>query len=93
MTNLTEIIDRLSQEFSWSKGEIKGVLDRYHDLLRRAIEQEGSVRLRDFGSFQVVERAARKYRNIHTGEIMNIPPRRGIKYKPSCTMLRKLNVE
>ncbi len=53
------------------------------DLLR----ENDRITLRGFGTFKVVDRKARKIRNIRTGELITIPPYTTIKFKVS-KMLR-----
>ena len=47
-----------------------------------ALEKGDSVSLIGFGSFNVVERAARQGRNPRTGEKMNIPASKSVKFTP-----------
>jgi len=87
-----EIIDRLSKTVGGkSKKEIGEVLSAYHLLMREILEKEGFLRIKDFGSFKVVERNARACRNPQTGEMLEVPAKKVVKFKPSCIMLRILN--
>jgi DNA-binding protein HU-beta len=47
-----------------------------------ALEKEDSVSLIGFGSFKVVERSAREGRNPRTGEKINIPASKSVKFTP-----------
>ena len=47
-----------------------------------ALERGDSVSLIGFGSFKVAERAAREGRNPRTGEKINIPASKSVKFTP-----------
>ena len=47
-----------------------------------ALEKGDSISLIGFGSFKVVERAARQGRNPRTGEKINIPTSKSVKFTP-----------
>ena len=47
-----------------------------------ALEKGDSLSLIGFGSFKVVERAARECRNPRTGEKINIPASKSVKFTP-----------
>lgn len=53
----------------------------------------GEVRLSGFGTFAVVERAAREARNPQTGETMTVPPRKNPKFKPAAALKKAVNGE
>lgn len=55
-----------------------------HDHLARNVE----VQISGFGSFKVVERAAREGRNPRTGETMTIEARRSPTFKPGTQLKR-----
>ena len=50
--------------------------------IEEALTKEDSLRFIGFGTFTIVERAARKGRNPQTGEEISIPAQRRITFKP-----------
>ena len=55
-----------------------------------ALEKGDSVSLVGFGSFKVVERAAREGRNPSTGEKMQIPASKAVKFTPSKSLKERV---
>jgi len=53
------------------------------DGIKSGIMTDGKVTLVGFGTFSVVERAARKARNPKTGEAIDVPRKMVPKFKPS----------
>lgn len=63
---------------------VNAFLATIHDHLARNVE----VQISGFGSFKVVERAAREGRNPRTGETMTIEARRSPTFKPGTQLKR-----
>jgi DNA-binding protein HU-beta len=55
-----------------------------------ALEKGDSISLVGFGSFKVVERAAREGRNPSTGEKMQIPASRAVKFTPGKSLKERV---
>lgn len=58
----------------------------YHSLLQGVIDslkRERRVTFSGFGSFEIRQRRARLGRNPKTGETIDIPPKKRIKFNPS----------
>lgn len=68
---------------------VQGIIDRISDVLSVG----GTVTLRGFGTFSVRERKAGKGRNMHTGEAVSVPARKGVKFKPGTALRQALNGE
>jgi DNA-binding protein HU-beta len=56
-----------------------------------ALEKGDSISLIGFGSFKVVKRAAREGRNPSTGEKVQIPASKGIKFTPGAALKERVN--
>lgn len=52
-------------------------------LFSDTLRKEGALTVSGFGSFKIVERAARKGRNPRTGEEIAIPASKNVKFTPS----------
>jgi len=60
------------------------------DIIVDEIKSTREFRYHEFGTFKVQQRAARKGRNPHTGEEINIAARKVVKFKPAPAVLREL---
>jgi nucleoid DNA-binding protein len=58
----------------------------FFDTLSRALEKGDEVRIHGFGSFRTAQRAARMGRNPRTGEAVQVPARRVVRFAPSTTL-------
>lgn len=63
--------------------DAKAVIDKVADVMMEALKAGDEVKLGELGKFMVTERAARKCRNPHTGEVMEVPAHKAVKFKPA----------
>jgi DNA-binding protein HU-beta len=64
--------------------------DGLFKILAEALQQGESVAVSGFGSFKVVERAARMGRNPRTGEEIAIPASKSVKFTPGKALKESL---
>ena len=60
------------------------------EAIASALEKGDSVSLIGFGSFKVVDRAAREGRNPSTGEKIQIPASKAVKFTPSKVLKERV---
>ena len=65
----SNVAKKLDISFKEAKDGVSVILECITEELLR----DGKVKLVDFGSFEVVDRAPRKGHNPHTGEVFDIP--------------------
>ena len=71
--------------------QVKNIVQRVLDEVIDAIVFEGRIELRNFGVFEVKQRAARKARNPRTGEKVQVPARRVVKFIPGQLMKKRVS--
>lgn len=76
----------------FTQKEIGEVVDTFIDTVKDSVASGEKVSIPKFGNFEVVERAARECRNPQTNERMTIPPCKIMKFKPSSSVKKLLNV-
>ncbi|KAF1076840.1 HU family DNA-binding protein [Halodesulfovibrio sp. MK-HDV] len=69
-----------------SKSQAETVLESTIETITEALMDGESVVFTGFGSFKVVERAARKGRNPRTGEEIEIAATKVVKFTPGKTL-------
>lgn len=79
--NKTELITALSQSAGLSKKDAERALNAFVDVVQNELKQGGKVQIVGFGTFEVVERAAREGKNPATGEPITITAKRVPKFK------------
>ncbi len=84
--NKAELVARMAAISGMTKAASEKALNAFIEAVTEALEKDDKVTLVGFGTFMVTERAARKGRNPRTGEEINIPARRVVKFKPGSTL-------
>jgi DNA-binding protein HU-beta len=79
--NKTELIDKVAKESALSKAVAEQVVNSVFSAVAEAMKMGDKVTLVGFGTFSVSERAAREGRNPQSGETINIPAKKVVKFK------------
>ena len=87
---LKEHINGLSKMTGLSQAAIKDVITCQGQLLAAVLDCGGSVKLPGLGNFSIKATAARRGRNPSTGEAVDIPAGRRIKFTACKTLKEKL---
>lgn len=66
-----------------TKAEAAKVVEAIFSTVKSSLQDGRSVRIRNFGVFELTERGGRTGVNPASGERMYIPPRTGLTFKPS----------
>ena len=75
-----------------TKKDIAVVVDEVFDTIKNTLASGEKVAIAGFGSFEVVERAARTARNPRTGEEIAVLASKAPKFKASKTLKDTVNV-
>jgi len=79
--NKTELIKAMATETGLSKADAKRALESFIGTTTNALKKGDRVGLTGFGAWTVTTRAARKGRNPQTGQEINIPAKKVVKFK------------
>ena len=88
--NKGELIEAVAAATNNSKAEAARAVDAVLGAVTQGLKSSGQVQLAGFGSFKVVQRAARTGRNPRTGEPMQIAASKGVKFTPSKSIKSEL---
>lgn len=81
MATKKDIARRVADRLRTTDLEGKEIVDLVLSELHDAVTTEGRLELRNFGVFEVCDRAARKARNPRTNEEVHVPPRRVVVFR------------
>ena len=89
--NKTELIAAISANTELTKKDAEKALKAFVDVVGNALSKGEKVQLAGFGTFEVVERAAREGINPRTKETIQIPASKAPKFKPMKSLKEKVN--
>ena len=79
--NKTELITAMTEKAEISKKDAEKALNAFTNIVTDALVDGDKVTITGFGTFEVVERAARTGRNPQTGESIQIQASKSPKFK------------
>jgi integration host factor subunit alpha len=88
-----QLADAVCRAAGLPKSEGAAFVELFLDLISEKLLSCEPVMISGFGKFVVVQRAARKGRNVKLGIDVAIDPRLAIVFKPSPSLLGQLNPE
>ncbi|MCK4994094.1 MAG: integration host factor subunit beta [Candidatus Omnitrophica bacterium] len=81
-----DIVLKIATETKMKQQDIKKVVQKALDSIIDSLVNGNTVELRNFGIFKVKSRRGRTGRNPRTGEIVPVPPKRVVVFKPGLEM-------
>ncbi len=80
--NKTELINAITQSTDLNKKEAGKAVQGFLETVTGSLSRGEKISLTGFGTFTIVNRAARCCRNPQSGEKMTIPARKAVKFRP-----------
>src|SRR3954464_5958372 len=81
-----EIVKQISERANLTQLKTKEIVQWTFDAIVDTLIEEGRIKLRNFGVFEVKRRKARKARNPRTGEKVDVEPKNVVTFKPGKEM-------
>ena len=81
-----DIVLKISQDTEIKQVVVKEVVQRTFNAIFEALKEGKRIELRNFGVFQVKKRKKRIGRNPKTGEVVPVPERLTVIFKPGLEM-------
>jgi nucleoid DNA-binding protein len=81
-----EIVKTISEEIGLTQLKTKEIVQKTFDAIVETLVEEKRIELRNFGVFEVKQRAARKARNPRTGDKVFVPAKFVVTFKPGKEM-------
>ena len=89
--NKTDLIEIVAEEADLKKKEAEAAVNAVLCAIEKALIDGDKVQLIGFGTFEVKDRAAKTGRNPSTGEVIDIPASKQIKFSAGKTFKDKVN--
>lgn len=81
-----DIVRTISEEVGLTQQQTKKIVQKTFDAIVESLVRERRIELRNFGVFEVKQRAARKARNPRTGRQVQVPQKYVVTFKPGKQM-------
>lgn len=85
-----DIILKVSDQTNLKQIDVKKVVQKTLDCILEALARGEKIELRNFGVFKVKQRKSRTGRNPRTGQVVPVPPRKAVVFKPGLEMKQKV---
>ena len=85
-----ELVNRIADQTGQTKVVVKDILQRFLDEIIEELSVGNRLEFREFGVFEVRERAARRAQNPRTLEKVSVPAKRVVKFKVGRLMRERV---
>jgi integration host factor subunit beta len=85
-----ELVNRIAAQTKKTKVVVKDILQRFLDEIIGELSEGNRLEFREFGVFEVRERAARQAQNPRTLEKVYVPAKRVVKFKVGRLMRERI---
>lgn len=89
--NKTELVAAIAEQAEMTKKDAEKALTAFTEVVARELKKGEKIQLVGFGTFEVVDHAARKGRNPQTKEEIDIPASKAPKFKPGKALKDEVN--
>lgn len=84
--NKGDLVSAMAEVTGMTKKDTAAAVDAFIEVVSETLEKGEDVALVGFGTFKVKERAARKGRNLQSGEEIDIPASNVVSFKVGKTL-------
>ena len=85
-----EIVSKIAEETRIKQIDVKKVVQRTLDHIISSLAKGEKVELRNFGIFKIRSRRGRTGRNPRTGQVVPVPPKKAVVFKPGLIMKKEV---
>lgn len=88
----SELIKQLSERFpQLGARDVEYAVRLLLNTMAKAIVRDQRIEVRGFGSFNLIHRPARISRNPRTGERVNVPAKRALRFRPGKELRQRVD--
>jgi integration host factor subunit beta len=85
-----DIVLKIADEAQLKQIEVKKVVQKTFDCILEALKRGEKIELRNFGVFKLKQRKSRTGRNPRTGQVVPVPARKVVVFKPGLEMKKQI---
>jgi len=83
----SDLVEKVASDCGLSKADAAKALDSVLTNITKALKKKQKVTIVGFGTFSVTQRNARKGRNPSTGQVIEIPAKKVVKFKAGSKLM------
>ena len=87
-----DLIDQMASDAKITKVDAKKALDSFLSNVSKTLKKGDKISLVGFGTWSVAQRDAREGRNPQTGQVIQIPAKKVVKFKPGSELSDSVNI-
>lgn len=80
--NKAELVDRVSDKTGLARRVARDAVESFVKSIKMSLQSGVDVHIVGFGSFKVLHRGPRRGRNPRTGQVINVPAKKAVKFVP-----------
>ena len=88
-----ELVNRIAERVGQTKVVAKEIIQSFLDEIIEDLGQGNRLEFREFGVFEIKERAARRAQNPRTLEKVSVPAKRVVKFKVGREMRERIGLD
>lgn len=81
-----ELVEQVAQQTGADRGDTRKIVQAFLDAVVQELNRGNRLEFRDFGVFEVRQRAPRMAQNPKTLEPVKVPAKRSVRFKPGRLM-------
>ena len=81
-----ELVEQVAQRTGADRGETRKIVQAFLDAVVQELNRGNRLEFRDFGVFEVRQRAPRMAQNPKTMDKVKVPAKRSVRFKPGRLM-------
>ena len=85
-----DIVLKISEKTKAKQILVKEVVQGVFDVILESLKEGKTIEIRNFGVFKVKRRKSRVGRNPKTGEVVPVPERNTVAFKPGLEMKKEI---
>ena len=85
-----DLVERIAERTKIGRSEVKRSVQEFLDMIIVELKRGNRLEFRDFGVFEIKERAARRAQNPRTLEKVDVPAKRVVKFKVGRLMKERV---
>ena len=89
--NKSELIEKVAGEAGLAKSDAEKAVNAFIQVVQGAVSSDDKVTLPGFGAWSRTQRSARVGRNPRTGEPVQIPASKAVKFSVGADFKKKVN--